>query len=149
SAPSARPVTIYFGRKAHVYDVRAGRYLGEVATYKTQLTPGVAQLYALLPYKLGTVSVTTNAQAKAGVAASYAVKLAVPAVSVAHIVRVDVFGPDGKERPWYAANLSATQGAAQGTVNFALDDQPGAWKIVATDVATGVTGAATVKIAGR
>ncbi|MEI6500214.1 MAG: alpha-amylase family protein, partial [Armatimonadota bacterium] len=149
SAPSARPVTVDFGRKAHVYDVRAGKYLGEVATYKTQLIPGVAQLYALLPYKVGTVTVTAGAQAKAGAAASYAVKLAVPSPSVAHIVRVDVFGPDGKERPWYAANLSATQGAAQGAVNFALDDQPGVWKIVATDVASGVTGAASVKVVGK
>lgn len=152
AAPAARAVTIEFGRKSFLYDVRAGKYLGEAATLKTRMTPGVAQLYALLPYKPAKVALQAPAQARAGAALAYTVKLAVPPQPAGHVVRVRVFGPDGKERPWYAQNLltdqgpAAETGRADGSIQFALDDAAGTWKIVARDVATGLTGATTVAV---
>jgi hypothetical protein len=144
SPPTPRLVTIDFGHKANVYDVRAGKYLGEVASYKTQMTPGVAQLYALLPYKVTQVSI--QATAPKGQPVTYTAKVAAGGAPAAHLLRVEVWGPDGKERPWYARNLTTAQSPAQGTINLALSDEPGTWKIVARDVATGVTGSATFKV---
>ena len=143
-APTPRPVTIEFGHKAQVYDVRAGKYLGELASYKTQMTPGVAQLYALLPYKVSQVNVV--ASAPQGGVVTYTAKLVGSAAPVAHVLRVRVIGPDGTERTWYARNLATAQGKAQGTINLALSDEPGTWKVLARDVATGVTGTATFKV---
>lgn len=144
SPPTPRGVTIDFGRKANVYDVRAGKYLGEVSSHKTQMTPGVAQLYALLPYKVSQVNV--QATAPKGEPVVYTAKVAATGAPVAHVLRVEVVGPDGKERPWYAKNLTTAQGTAQGTINLALSDEPGTWKIVARDVATGTTGTGTFKV---
>jgi len=66
-----------------------------------------------------------------------------------HVVRVTVFGPEGKERKYYARNLLAPGGRATGDLVFALDDPAGTWKIVAKDVATGVSGRALVKLGRR
>lgn len=152
-APAARAVTINFGRVAHAYDVRAGKYLGQVASIKASLTPGIAQLYALLPYKLASVAVQAPAQAKAGGEWSYAVKLPAGLQAGGHVLRVRLFGPDGKERKWYACNLRTDQGPeaevgrVNGSLTFAYNDAPGTWKLVARDVATGVYGTALVKLA--
>ncbi|MHB8997100.1 MAG: beta-galactosidase [Armatimonadota bacterium] len=147
SAPTARPVTINFGRKAHLYDMRAGKYLGETATYKTRMTPGIAQLYALLPYRLTQVAVQTAPQVSAGDQVKYTIKFAVPQTATAHVARVEVFGPDGKERSWYARNLTTGKTpVAEGNLQLALDDQPGTWKIVAKDVATGATASTSFKV---
>lgn len=150
--PTARPVTITFDRVTHVYEVRTGKYLGNVATLKTSLTPGVAQLYALLPYKLAGVSVQAAGQAQPGTEWAYTIKLAGGAQAGGHVLRVRLYGPDGQERPYYACNLRTDQGPqaevgrADGRLTFALNDAPGTWKLVAKDVATGVYGTATVKV---
>ncbi|MEN6641562.1 MAG: beta-galactosidase [Armatimonadia bacterium] len=144
----ARAVTIKLPQKRHVYEVRSGKYLGETATVGTKLTPGIAQLYALLPYKLDSVAVQAPAAVKAGEELRYAAKLGTKGQAAEHVLRVQVFGPDGKERPWYAANVVSEGGTAAGKVQLALDEAAGAWKIVATDVATGVRGTAGVKVLG-
>ncbi|MCE5238801.1 beta-galactosidase [bacterium] len=151
TAPALQPraVTVDFGRKAHLYDVRAGKYLGEVQNLRTKLTPGLAHLYALLPYRVEGLRVTAPAQATAGQALTCQVALQAKGRLGDHVVRMQVFGPDGKERPWYARNLMTQAAGAQGRLTLALDDAPGAWKIVARDVATGVTGSGTVKVAAK
>lgn len=146
-APQPRPITIDFGRKASLYDVRAGKFLGETQTLKTKLTPGIAQLYALLPYRVDGLTVQTAPQAKSGAAVTCDVKLSLKGRPAAHVIRMQVLGPDGKERPWYARNLLCDQGVARQTLQLALDDAPGTWKVMARDVATGVTGSATFKVA--
>ncbi len=146
-APAARAVTIDFGRKAHLYDVRAGKYVGEVASLKTKLTPGVAQLYALLPYRLDGLRVKAPVQARGGQELACDVSLQLKGRPESHVIRWQMFGPDGKERPWYARNLTTEGPAAQASLMLALDETPGTWKIVARDVATGVTASASFKVA--
>jgi len=154
-APQPRAVTVDFGRSAHLYDVRAGKYLGATQVLKTKLTPGVAQLYALLPYRLSGLQVAAPAQAQAGQALTCDVTLQLQGRPESHVVRLQVSGPDGKERPWYARNLMTDQGPAakpglaRGTLQLALDDTPGTWKVVARDVATGVTGSASFKVTAK
>lgn len=153
--PRPRGVTINFGDRKHVYDIRAGRYLGETSAIKRQLTPGLAQLYALLPYKLSGIAIEAPASAKAGATVHYTVRLGLAGQPAEHCIRTEVRGPDGKERPWYAANVLTDRGPAaetgRGDAEFtlALDDAPGAWQLIATDVATGLTAAATVNVAAK
>ena len=64
-----------------------------------------------------------------------------------HVVHIDIIGPDGNARGYYSQNLLADKGSAITSIRFALDDQPGEWTIVATDVASGVTGRTTVVVA--
>ena len=67
----------------------------------------------------------------------------------AHTFHVRVSGPDGAQRLHYACNLRAENGRATGELTFALDDAPGAWKIEARDVATGVTAETTIRLNAR
>jgi len=147
--PQPRPVTLQFGRQAHLYDVRAGRYLGSTQSLKTSLTAGIAKLYALLPYRVDRVSLTAAGQAVPAGKLTYRIAVRAGAPLGPHVVRVTVFGPEGKERKYYARNLLAPGGRATGDLVFALDDPAGTWKIVAKDVATGVSGRALVKLGRR
>jgi len=146
--PKPRPVTIHFRRPAHLYDVRAGKYLGESDTLKTEMTAGVASLYALLPYKVADLGIDTAREAKAGGRLAWRAKVHAPGAVGDHVLRLRVLGPDGKERAWYGRNLLAKGGEVSSAFTFALDDPPGAWKITVTDVASGVATSATVKLSG-
>lgn len=55
-----------------------------------------------------------------------------------HVIRVTVKGPDGKERPCYAANVGAPKGRGEYRLPLAYDEPAGEWTVHARDVATGV-----------
>ncbi len=148
-APSARPVTVSLPRKAHVYDVRAGKYLGETNRIATAMTPGIASLYALLPARVDEVRAQAPARARQGDPVEYTLAVRGAKPGSHHVLRLEVLGPDGNERPYYARNLLAEGGRARGELTFALDDAPGKWRLVARDVATGVAGAAEVELTAR
>lgn len=151
--PTPRPVTIDFGRQSHVYDVRSGRYLGDTRTVNTELTAGMARVFALMPYRLEALALSTNfAQVAPGRSVSFDVAVQTPQPQE-HVIHVQVFAPDGSERPEYAHNLvtgtlgSAQAGRAAGEVHFAFNDSFGQWRITATDAATGVSAATHVQLA--
>ena len=52
-----------------------------------------------------------------------------------------VTAPDGV-RDYYGTQIAAPSGSGDGEFALAINDAPGIWKITATDIATGVTGAA-------
>ena len=54
------PVTIDFGQRSHLYDVRQGKYLGHQVKVATKIASGVAQLYALLPYQIQRLTVAVR-----------------------------------------------------------------------------------------
>ena len=62
------------------------------------------------------------------------------------VIRVNILGPDGEDRPYYARTLLPEGLEATVSVPFAINDAPGAWKIVARDVLTGTRGQATVRL---
>lgn len=148
--PGPRPLKLQFAAPAHVYDVRAGRYLGRRDQLSLDLRAGIAHLYALLPSEVREVELRAPDKAAPGETVRYAatIKLASGAPG-RHVVRVTVAGPDGKERPWYARNLLADNGRVVGEFTFALDDQPGTWTITARDVASGVSAARVLRLTGR
>ncbi|MEA3401519.1 MAG: beta-galactosidase [Armatimonadota bacterium] len=137
--PEPVPVTVHLGRRAHLYDVRAGRHIGERDRLTSRLQPGRAHLYALLPYEVSGVELRLPDTAAQGEQVSYVARIAAGGDVGRHVIHVTVTGPDGAERAWYARNLRADGGRAVGGLPFALDDQPGTWTIRATDVATGAT----------
>jgi hypothetical protein len=128
---------VHLPRKAHVYDVRRKIYLGHADTIRATLHPARAELYALLPYRVAKVRVH-GGQSRVGQALGYQVSVsAEQGRAGAHVVRVTVMDPTGKERAEYACSLLATNGKASGEILLALNDPPGPWKIVATDVVSG------------
>jgi len=55
-----------------------------------------------------------------------------------------VYRPDGTLAREYSENLEAKGGAAEASFHLALNDPVGAWKLVATDAASG--GRATLAV---
>ncbi len=60
------PVRFQFGQAAHVYDVRAGRYVGRVAEVRAAVAPGETALYACLPYRVESLLASLPADVATG-----------------------------------------------------------------------------------
>lgn len=142
---SGRRVTLRLPAAAHLYDCRAGRYLGQTDRHEITIVPGLAGLYACLPTRPTGLKVDAAA-VRVGEPLRLRLGLAAAAPDVLSVVRVEVAGPDGRPRPWYAANAVIRGATGQATVPLALNDPPGEWRLTARDVATGLTAQARVTV---
>ena len=59
------------GREAHVYDVREQRYVGFSDKVSTYVTPAAPQVFSLLPYRVGAVTLVAPATVKQGDTVAY------------------------------------------------------------------------------
>ena len=123
----ARRVRFDFGRKAHVYDLVSGRYLGFADSVEQPLGKAVSHGFQLLPCRLGAPSAAFSG----GV---LKVELSEPVDAVFHI---RVFRPDGTEARAYRRNLPAKGGRAEWKIPFAVSDPAGTWRIEAESVFDG------------
>lgn len=136
----------------HVYDVRAGRYLGQVSSWQEDFVPARARLYARLPYTIGGVLVAATklpSPTPDSVGPSLQCSVTVQCSSKAqgrHWVELRVIGPDGRVRRHYGRNLPAVAGKAATTIPLALNDPPGTWKVLAREVISGKTGEAVLRL---
>ena len=128
-----------FGRKAHVYDARAGRYLGETRKVETTIAPAEAQLYALLPYRVTDIEVSEGASNSAR-SRDFDLRVIAGdgAKSGTHVLHIKVEDADGRERDEYQKNTRLDRGAATFRIPLALSDPKGEWLLTIRDAATGV-----------
>jgi hypothetical protein len=129
----------------HLYDVRQRTYLGHSDHVQADLDYGDAAIYALLPYTVEALEVNAPPAVSAGDAVRFQVKLATSGDGDAgtHVGVVRVYRPDGSEHRHYGCRVDLPKGAGEGSIPLALNDDPGSWRIVVRDVATGVEGKAT------
>ncbi len=123
------------------YDAREHRALGQATEARAQMEHGPAVLVFSDDEIAGLDIAATGASL--GATVRYDLSLGTGNDTVA---RVSVIGPDGEERPWYAANVRLTDGVGAGSFTPALNDPPGAWTLRALDVLTGETAEATVEV---
>ena len=133
--PPSKSVKITFPQQGHVYDVRTKKYAGRVRRIKTNIHPCEAKLYALLPYQVKGVNISlTNSTFSQGSAVPYEVALSASADKPeSHIFRIRVINPRGEEVPYYSRNL-AVKGKAADKIFFAMNEEPGTWKIEIQEV---------------
>lgn len=142
--PDLDCVEVRIGKQAHVYDVRAGNYLGKVDHFETSIPAGGAAFHALLGYRMSALEVEATA-GTGEVAHNITCELRMAEAQVGdHVVHVRVRRPDGTWHAAYERNLVARVGKATFAVPLALSDPPGEWAIVCRDVASGVEGHATI-----
>ena len=142
----------------HIYDVRTGKYHGQTAVIEDELAVAETKLYSLLPYQVKALKLTTADQWAPGANIHIAAELEIArrereqaqALPVGqHVFNVRVFaaapaGAAARELRYYARNLPADQGR----VSFVLPVELNAtsrFKVVVTDVASGVSGVLEVK----
>ena len=141
-AEETRDVALHLPRPMHVYDTLAGEYLGLSNQVKRTVRPGRIQILSALPYQVKALRVNvTPAQTPPGTTVDYEIQIEPDPPDIQpemHIIRIELTDPDGNTVDHYRLNARAGRGACRGRLNLALNDKPGPWSLLATDVATGV-----------
>ncbi|MGD9496040.1 MAG: hypothetical protein AB7Y46_07005 [Armatimonadota bacterium] len=141
------PATIELAEGGHLYDVRAGEYLGETDTIQARLATGVAALYARLPYRLTGLAVECAQTIGPGetlpVRCTVVTERARPGD---HVVHVELAEAEGHMIRPYAVNLLAEGRAGETQFALPLNASPGEWTVRAREAASGVTAATTVTV---
>lgn len=138
-------------KPSHVYDVRAGRYLGrreQIERTEGDVSPF---LIAALPYRAQRLAVTSpDSNTRAGDVVQFEATLHVDGDSalVRHVFHVEVLDPQGRSVPPYTMNRIGA-GTCTFEIPFALSDAVGRWTVVVRDVATGTAGRASVDLMPR
>jgi len=135
-------VTLTLPKEAHVYDMAAGKYLGQSKTFSRTVSPGRVHLLAALPYRVNAIRLSVPARLAAGDRLEYSAEVVrddESAAPVLHVFRVELVDPQGHPARHYASNLKAAEGRAKSSLRLALNERPGTWTLTARDVATGVS----------
>lgn len=147
--PPPSPAQIHFGKTAHIYDVRAGRYLGRAGSCDVMLQPGRAKLFGLMPYRVTALKLDVAATVQQGEAASFRASVQADGERSLHVLRMTVLDPAGRAVRHYARNVKAVKGVFDGKWTPALNDAPGVWQIVVRDVISGQTTRASIEVTKR
>ncbi len=130
------PLTLTLPGPAHVYDCRAGEYLGQRAQIVLDIPGADAAFLCLLPYRPEAMQATAQiADGRLRVQAN----LAGVADPTDHLFRVEVTPPRAAGPAlWYSKNLLAPGGSLEWSVPLAQNDPEGRWTVTVKDVATGL-----------
>lgn len=129
-------------KKAHVYDIRAGKYLGEVDSVKTKFNAAEPTIYALLPYKVDSVAADIK---KDGKDLKFSANIQTSGAPGLHVFHTRVLDPDGREDEAYSDNFSAAGGKFASSFVVGSNDKKGLWTFEITDVATGMSAAKKIE----
>ena len=142
--------TIRTTKKLHTYDVRAGKYLGNVQEWQAEFVPARAKLYARLPYAVEGLELEIGHLGPpaegAGEILELRVKVAASGDPVGpHWVNVRIFGDEDRELKHYMRNVPTEIGL--GSVQIPMPvDAIGTRRIVARDVTSGKTAEAEFRL---
>jgi hypothetical protein len=132
--------TLKLSQPAYVYDVRAGKLLGKVASVSISKDGQRARLFAVLPAPTQRLTVQVNKQFRRGDVVRARLRLETGSVKpTGRIVRVKLLRPDGVEAMTYRSYLTLQGAEAEVVIPFAFNDPVGTWTLITTDVATGVS----------
>jgi hypothetical protein len=148
ASTDSETVTVHLPEARETYDVRAGEYLGRVADVPLTLAPGEARLLALLPYRVTGLAVSSVRTAyHPGDEIRYRTTVAVDRGEPGdHVLRLDVYCPDGNPVRHYSNNVLAAGGRYDGAIPLALNDKAGVWRLQVTDVTTNASASTTVDV---
>ncbi len=140
-------VAVTLPRRLFVYDLRAHSALGE--TDRVMIDVGSDE-----PAVLGLSAKPFVAPALAGPAIAHrgdiiAFRIRSRSPTAPRVFHLDTVDPMGRTVLAYSANILVASGMATKLLPLALNDQPGNWKIQATDVASGQTSTAELKVMPR
>ncbi len=142
-----REAVLHLGGMAHLYDSRRGAYLGFASEAKFKLQAGRPELFAVLPYKIGSLSVEAPAEAGQGDKLTLSLNLrAEDATPGMHVVHVSLTDPAGKQAPSDRFNIALEKGKSELDFQIPFNATPGEWRIDARDTVTGTEAAAKLLV---
>ena len=124
---------------AYVYDSRAGKFMGKGKSVVFSQDYHTV-LFTLLPGKVGKVSLNHAGNVKAGetVKVKVSMEMAEGKLPDAGAYRLLVYAPSGKLLTEYERSASAKLGKAELEFRTAFNQNPGKYRLVVRDAATGV-----------
>jgi len=131
-----------FDTTGHIYDIREKKYLGYGNEMKANIYPCEAKVYAVMPYRLKDVTLKISGEVDRG--AELTMKVSVKpegkfSGKPRSNINFEFYNPDGEEIEYYNRNLMLDGVQGQVSIKFALNDQPGTWRIKATDTVSGLS----------
>ncbi|NPV46074.1 MAG: hypothetical protein HPY69_03885 [Armatimonadetes bacterium] len=134
-----QPARVSFDGKRHVYDLRAGKYLGQVSRVETQLRWGRASFFLALPYQItGLQASLSTARPQRGEVVTATVRLRGSGKITERLpVWVEITDPAGNRPLWGRQTMLLTGGAGQIRLPVAHNDTPGKWRLRATELFSG------------
>jgi len=132
-------ITFTLPKKAYVYNVRTGGLIGMTDRITADITPGIAQLYSIMPYQTTGLDIQITTEIHQGEELAYKASIKADSREIGlHVFHVEVLAPDGKEVSCYADNIVAVKGETSGVIPLCLNDPCGKWTLKVRDVATGI-----------
>jgi hypothetical protein len=137
----------------HLYDCRAGKYLGTTdgtAVSDVQLRLSTGNLFALLPYRVDRLDLTSPARAALGQPIDVRTTVVTAGTAntsfVRHVIVFQLRRPDGRELPEHRWIVETENGVASARLYLALNDPAGKYTLIVRDVATGIRQSQTIEI---
>ena len=118
---------------------RSGKYLGRGKQVTLPAGGPPAQLVACLAYRVAGIEASVPKTVRQGETCELQVGVRAHgnAEPQRHVVHVAVYDPTGQQQRHYRQNVVASQGQAAVAIPFTLNETPGKWQILLTEVATG------------
>lgn len=144
-AGPTQPARVTFGGPRHVYDLRAGKYLGKVSRLDTELHWGRASFFLALPYEItGLKASVSTARPQRGQTLTVSLKLSASGQVTEKLpVWFEILDPAGNRPLWGRQTALLESGAAQVKLPVALNDASGTWRLRATELFSGKSAEAT------
>ncbi len=148
TAGAPQPAHVTLGARRYVYDLRQGKYLGNISEFETVLHWGRANFFLVLPYRIGRLKLKLSSRKPApGELLDLTIRLKVPASSTAkHAIALELTRPDGKPARWARQVVLLKHGAATVRLPVAFNDAIGTWRLQATELFSGRRARVTWKV---
>ena len=143
SGPGEQKVEVRLLERPYFYDMRAGEFKSRTEAFRTTLTPHEPRIYALLPYKVDEVVVEGRVTGRDLTYEVTLVRREAHSPAEDHTVRLELDGPDGRNRPSYTTLMMVPAGQLTAQTRIGLEEPAGEWTIRAVDVVTGLEAEAT------
>lgn len=138
--PASGEAYLHPDKRYHVYEIPGNKYLG--LTEKIPVSPVKTRgtLYALLPYEVKDVSLAlqkNTVTAGEDLTMVIAVSSAEGQTAGDHVVRIEVYTPEGEECEYWTENAVTEKGAYVKKLATALNEKTGDWRVKVTDTVSG------------
>lgn len=142
-------VEVALQKDYYIYNVRDKKFEGFSSKVSANLLTGDAAFYALLPYEVEGIQIKTEKDTYSpGQPLNYSMEINAKnnAQVGNHVVRLEIYDPNGKFYRHYSKNILTNAGKTDGVVPLALNEKSGQWKLKAIDITTGKTTELKLKI---
>lgn len=142
-------VKVLLPAKAHTYETRSGKYMGEVDTFDDSFDPSQhARVYVQLPYQVAGISAALDAEnKKRGEVIRLSGRIeAKGGATESHVLHCELVDPGGARPYYHRKNASAPKGRFELEWPLALNAPPGKWTLEMRDAASGVTRSLTFEV---